>query len=238
MSFGIRSRRDFTSSGWVLDLAASPSNLFIASAHASGVIHILDSNTLNPTAVTIHPLSPDSVISEIRYASPEGAGDSMLWRCCKDGRLDLLDLRTGAIAMALKAEAPLLSFSSNCSNTVVAAGTELVERPREEDEAKLLFWLVNVFNMSTLEEEDALHQVIKTDSVHKVGFFGPSSEYLFCQTHVETFGIYAIESGDTISVYGDVRERGSGPLHQVDYLVDTYYLADEGRLYLVTGTRT
>lgn len=50
--------------------------------------------------------------------------------------------------------------------------------------------LVCLYNLETFDEDDALYQVIKEESVHKIGYFGPSYEYLYCLTHMETFSLW------------------------------------------------
>ncbi|KAI9333258.1 WD40-repeat-containing domain protein [Obelidium mucronatum] len=103
--------------------------------------------------------------------------------------------------------------------------------------------LINLYNLTpTLDEEESLYQVINYNSINKIGFFGPQHEYLFAQTHVESFAIYKCENADLVKDFGDVRQTvggGGGPVvAAVDYLVDCIYDAGEGRLYLVGGARS
>jgi hypothetical protein len=62
--------------------------------------------------------------------------------------------------------------------------------------------LINLYNLETMIEEDALYQVIamvfipqviKTESVAKVGYFGPDYEYLYSLSHMETFSMYKFQ---------------------------------------------
>ncbi|KAJ3296304.1 WD repeat-containing protein 89 [Borealophlyctis nickersoniae] len=96
--------------------------------------------------------------------------------------------------------------------------------------------LVCLYNLETFEEEDALYQVIKDDSVHKIGFFGPSFEYLYCLTHVETFSLWRFFEGEKIYQFGDIRM--SQPEITVDYLIDCTYDPAGQRMYLLTGSQT
>ncbi|KAJ3391374.1 hypothetical protein HDU84_006119 [Entophlyctis sp. JEL0112] len=99
--------------------------------------------------------------------------------------------------------------------------------------------LVNVFKLSpSLDEEESLHQVFKADSINRLGFFGPRAEYAFAQTHIETFSLYSLDSGDVVKEFGDCRRRVAGGFpfgEPIEYLVDTVYDSDCGRLYLIAG---
>ncbi|TPX30223.1 hypothetical protein SmJEL517_g06160 [Synchytrium microbalum] len=87
-----------------------------------------------------------------------------------------------------------------------------------------------------LDEDESLYQVIKEDSVHKAGFFGPSAEYIYLTTHMETFSIWNDEA-DVIVNYGQVKKISS-PHLTVDYLIDVSYSPEDQRLYLFTGSQT
>ncbi|KAJ3412500.1 WD repeat-containing protein 89 [Chytridiales sp. JEL 0842] len=92
-------------------------------------------------------------------------------------------------------------------------------------------------NLGVNMNDDALYQVIKADSIHKIGFFGPSYEYIYYQTHIETFGLHKFEDADVIKTYGDIRSL-STPEHTIEYLIDTFYEPVEQRLYLFSGTQS
>ncbi|KAI8925239.1 WD40-repeat-containing domain protein [Entophlyctis helioformis] len=95
--------------------------------------------------------------------------------------------------------------------------------------------LVCLYNLATFEEDDALYQVIKDDSVSKLGFFGPASEYLYATTHMETFSLWTFEEANKIYTFGDV--RGVSPDLKLDYLVDCVYESAGQRLYAVAGSQ-
>lgn len=50
--------------------------------------------------------------------------------------------------------------------------------------------LACLYNLEMNVEDECLYQVIKEDSISKVGFFGPSYEYLYSLTHIETMSLY------------------------------------------------
>ncbi|TPX38771.1 hypothetical protein SeMB42_g00733 [Synchytrium endobioticum] len=86
-------------------------------------------------------------------------------------------------------------------------------------------------------QDESLYQVIKEESVHKAGFFGPAYEYVYCTTHIETFALYMFEEADLIINYGQVRSRSSEHV-TIDYLIDVIYDQVGQRLYLFTGSQT
>ncbi|KAJ3127697.1 hypothetical protein HK098_005933 [Nowakowskiella sp. JEL0407] len=94
--------------------------------------------------------------------------------------------------------------------------------------------LTNLFNLTTFDEDEALYQVIKDNSVHKLGFFGPQYEFLYLLTHMETFSMWKAEDGDQLSSFGDVRSHT--PNFEINYLIDCQYEAATERLYLWTGS--
>ncbi|KAJ3034663.1 WD repeat-containing protein 89 [Rhizophlyctis rosea] len=95
--------------------------------------------------------------------------------------------------------------------------------------------LVCLYNLETFDEDDALYQVIKEDSVHKIGYFGPSYEYLYCLTHMETFSLWRFSEAERIYQFGDIRMQT--PDVKVDYLIDCAYDAEGLRMYLLSGSQ-
>ncbi|KAJ3046405.1 WD repeat-containing protein 89 [Rhizophlyctis rosea] len=95
--------------------------------------------------------------------------------------------------------------------------------------------LVCLYNLETFDEDDALYQVIKEDSVHKIGYFGPSYEYLYCLTHMETFSLWQFSEAERVYQFGDIRMQT--PEAKVDYLIDCAYDAETQRMYLLSGSQ-
>ncbi|KAI9199241.1 WD40-repeat-containing domain protein [Polychytrium aggregatum] len=96
--------------------------------------------------------------------------------------------------------------------------------------------LINLYNLATLVEDDSLYQTLKVDSVSKLGYFGPSYEYLYCSTHIETFSLWNFQEAEVISSYGDIRSL-STPLHKIDYIIDCHYDHESQRLFMFTGSQ-
>ncbi|KAJ3331567.1 WD repeat-containing protein 89, partial [Kappamyces sp. JEL0680] len=78
--------------------------------------------------------------------------------------------------------------------------------------------LVCLYDLTSMNEDDSLYQVIKENSVSKVGFFGPAFEYLYCSTHIETLSLWTFQDAENIVHYGDV--RGASPDLSLDYCID------------------
>ncbi|TPX78171.1 hypothetical protein CcCBS67573_g00546 [Chytriomyces confervae] len=221
---------------YVTSITPSPSQPLLLAPCASGSIKVLDPSTL-ACAATLQTTSP---ISEVVFG-PSAA--NTVYVGGMDGSISLFDMRTMSPVARLDAGASVLSISLNAAGTVLAAGTELAEKagPEGEDVARLLMCLINLYNITgDLSEEDSLYQVIKSNSISKIGFFGPQYEYIFAQTHVETYGLYKFEEAETVKEFGDVRTvmQGTGGGFALDYLVDTVFDAPSGRLYLVVGTQS
>lgn len=86
-----------------------------------------------------------------------------------------------------------------------------------------------------MEEDDALYQVIKTDSVAQIGYFGSRLEYLYVLSHMETFSIYTFEDADPIKQYGDV--RGNSKELSLEYCINCNWDPLAEKLYLTAGSR-
>ncbi|KAI8895068.1 WD40-repeat-containing domain protein [Globomyces pollinis-pini] len=95
--------------------------------------------------------------------------------------------------------------------------------------------LVNLYNLETFEEDDALYQVIKGDSVNQVGFFGPNFEYIYYLTHLETVSLWKFEEAEKICSFGDVRASTSEAT--LDYCIGCSYNTAAQRLFLTAGSR-
>ncbi|SAL99228.1 hypothetical protein [Absidia glauca] len=93
--------------------------------------------------------------------------------------------------------------------------------------------LINSYDVTDFDEEEALLAVVNSgSSVNKTGYFGPSAEYLFCLTHLETFSLHTIE-GDLLCDYGQLKQ-----LDGVDFAIDCNYDPNSQRLYLETGSNS
>lgn len=88
-----------------------------------------------------------------------------------------------------------------------------------------------------MQEDEALLSVKNSESsVSCVGFFGPSSESVYCVTHQETFYVWDVSEAEPLSTITHLK---SGMKEQysvtVDYVVDCCYQQDTDRLFLIAG---
>ncbi|KAG2177821.1 hypothetical protein INT43_003068 [Umbelopsis isabellina] len=98
--------------------------------------------------------------------------------------------------------------------------------------------LICQFDTSTYDEEENIIAVINSgSSVNKAGYFGPSAEYIYCLTHIETLSLHNLE-GDVVSNFGDIRQATQPGQLQVDYAVDCRYEPVAQRLYMLTGSNS
>lgn len=97
--------------------------------------------------------------------------------------------------------------------------------------------LVNIYDTTIADEDDALLQVINHGSIHHAGFL--STEAIYALSHDEVFSIHPITDPDSNKTedepspvqFGDLRQ----PL-QCEYVVQT--LAGNGGIYLAAGNTT
>ncbi|KAI9017490.1 WD40-repeat-containing domain protein [Gaertneriomyces semiglobifer] len=95
--------------------------------------------------------------------------------------------------------------------------------------------LICLYNLSSLDEDDALYQVIKQESIARVGYFGPNYEYIYSLNHTETFSLWRFVDGEKMHDFGDVRVSCEAQGVKLDYLIDSQYASYSGRLFLVGG---
>ncbi|PGH28157.1 hypothetical protein AJ80_00047 [Polytolypa hystricis UAMH7299] len=92
--------------------------------------------------------------------------------------------------------------------------------------------LVNIYDTTITDEDDALLQVIKHSSIHCAGFLGDNAVYAL--SHDETFAIHPLNSPDENVVepaaiqFGDVR-----PILHSDYVVQVLF--GGGGTYIASG---
>ncbi|ORZ30122.1 WD40-repeat-containing domain protein [Catenaria anguillulae PL171] len=92
-----------------------------------------------------------------------------------------------------------------------------------------------VFDLNTWDEdEDLVGSMQSGSSVHKLGWFGPTGEYVWMTTHTETVMLWSGE-GDLVKDFGDVRQYSSEEV-PINYAVGFKYDEASQRLYLVTGS--
>jgi len=96
--------------------------------------------------------------------------------------------------------------------------------------------LVAVLNVTTHEEEtDLIHTLNTESSVSTIGYFGPSLEFVYVLTHIETFTIWKYMEGELLTDIIDLKKKTS-EYNNINYVVDCLYHKASQRLFLVGGT--
>ncbi|CAG8608195.1 2128_t:CDS:2 [Paraglomus brasilianum] len=126
-----------TADVYIFDITANSSSYIVSGSQNE--IKLYDRQTLNNTRVLPFHKEP---ITKIK-----SQGDFYLISSSKDGRIAFWDLRVAnepsIVYQATHAE-PLLSFDVNFSETLLAAGTELVA-----EDAKIIFWDIRASSIIT-----------------------------------------------------------------------------------------
>lgn len=98
--------------------------------------------------------------------------------------------------------------------------------------------LICLFDVSKGSEDDALDSVLNTgSSVNRIGFFGPTSTYLYCLTHIETLQLWDTVEGKMTADFTNPREE-NGSKDRLDYFIDCMYHPVKDELYFVGGTNS
>ncbi|KND04777.1 uncharacterized protein SPPG_00480 [Spizellomyces punctatus DAOM BR117] len=244
---------------YVLSILISPDGTLLAAPTSCGTVHLYDATTSEHVG-GINVGGIKEAVFDKR--------DNVVW--CGGDEVSVWDVREGKCSKRFQAGAPVLSLDVNSSQTMVAAGTELVG-----EDAKICIWdirggptplteftechsdditqikfhpthptalasgstdgLMCLYALTTPTEDDALEHVFKSDSISKIGFFGPGGTYLYALSHMETLSLYTM-TGDTVREYGDV--RGASELAALEYCIDATYDPHGERLFVVGGDQS
>ncbi|KAF9107655.1 WD repeat-containing protein 89 [Mortierella sp. AM989] len=98
--------------------------------------------------------------------------------------------------------------------------------------------LICQFDLTDMDEDEGLLVVTNTgSSVNKIGYFGPSAEYIYSLSHMETLSLWNSDDADAIHQFGDIRGASNPALGlTLDYGIDCQYEPESGRLYLISGS--
>jgi WD40 repeat protein len=240
-------------------------NVF-ASGLASGLIDLFDINSSANSATLAHKgilsnLQFDNSNSNLIWSSNK-TGALLLWDCrtltpvrqfnSPQNPIYSFDQSSCGNILAVgtelvKEESPLYFWDIRSSNETPLA---VFEECHSDDITQVKFHptkpnllmtgstdgLVCLYNLETLVEDDALYQVIKDDSIQKIGYFGPNYEYLYSLTHIETVSLWTFEDSEKIASFGDV--RGVSPELRLDYCIDLQFDSQSNHLYLIAGSQT
>ncbi|KAF9436441.1 WD repeat-containing protein 89 [Entomortierella beljakovae] len=98
--------------------------------------------------------------------------------------------------------------------------------------------LICQFDLTDMDEDEGIVVVTNTRaSINKIGYFGPSSEYIYSLSHMETLSLWNSDEADPIHQFGDIRGASNPQLGlKLDYGIDCKYEPETGRLYLISGS--
>jgi WD40 repeat protein len=97
--------------------------------------------------------------------------------------------------------------------------------------------LIAEFDMLVADPDEAVENIFNTEQpISRFGFFGPRNDCLYSISHVHSVDLYAIESGDQLAHFPDVRPQ-LAPHLATDYVLDCHYDAPSDALILTSGNR-
>jgi len=232
----------------IFSLQKSPVDSFmIACSTSKDVIKIYNVETNNLMAQFN---GHTNTISELVW-SPYHPG--LLFSCSLDNTVRGWDLRSGSCQIEFVGNEENKFFCLSLNGPILAAGgvnkiflwdiakrdTMIYDSSHSEEVTQLKFHpnqinklfsgsddgLLCMFDISKNNEKDALEQVYPIeDSISKIGIFGPSNEFLYCQTIFSNFSIWSIEREECILEYKEIRNllsQISGVT--INYLLECQY---------------
>jgi WD40 repeat protein len=55
--------------------------------------------------------------------------------------------------------------------------------------------IINLYDLNQMNEDDIIISTTNTESsIHRIGFFGPLFEYIYCLSHMETLTLWKAEN--------------------------------------------
>ncbi|KAF9187254.1 WD repeat-containing protein 89 [Haplosporangium sp. Z 767] len=253
---------------YVFDIKANSSNLIVSASDHQIKLY-------NPTTFAVQNVLKyhTDTITKIK-----AHGENFVMSSSMDGSVAVWDIRTSGNAVQVfktPDKAGLWSFDINAPETIIAAGTELVDggdasihffdarsntsaviktygESHSEDISNIMFHptnparlmsgsvdgLICQFDLTDFDEDEGLMVVANTkSSIHKIGYFGPNSEYIYCLSHMETLSLWNSDDPELIHQFGDIRGVSKPDMGlTLDYAIDCQYEPESGRLYLVSGS--
>jgi len=98
--------------------------------------------------------------------------------------------------------------------------------------------LLCTFDTSQSDENNALEQVYPIeDSISRIGIFGPSNEFLYCQTNFSNFNILSIETEEIIVAYKDLKNLMSSLSGiTINYILECQYNPSTNQFFIIGAT--
>ena len=200
----------------------SPGGHILLSASEDGTVCLFDCHSTSPSPA---PLTTLHTPHSAPVFSVAGSGQCVL--AGSDSVVFLFDVRTGRLLHSLS--------DFHCDEVTAVAFHPL-------DAAQLfsasLDGTVCHFTLSEPDPDDWLQASFQVESdVRRIGFFGPTADYLYALTTTEQLSLWHIDRSLCVSSYpSDIRAALSAEVGcHVDYLLDCHYERSTQRLFLLAG---
>uniref|UniRef100_A0A7N0V378 Uncharacterized protein n=1 Tax=Kalanchoe fedtschenkoi TaxID=63787 RepID=A0A7N0V378_KALFE len=208
-----------------ISLADGLDSNLLHSCSSDGTIRVWDVRTFQQVAM-IGAGSSQEVFS----LSVGGAGNNLLAGGC-EAQVHIWDRRNQKRIASLEEshmdDVTQVRFVPGHQNTLVTASVD---------------GLICVFDTaSDINEDDHLESVLNVGtSIGKVGFFGETSQQLWCLTHIETLSLWDWKNAEAGAHFHDARSAASASwkMENVDYFVDCHYSKEDNALWVIGGTNS
>ena len=228
----------------VLSASCSPSSPALIALSVDNTVQIWDirvSSLSNKSvsSLLLPPWKPPKGYSDAAFLAAGqtafgtdwGAGGDLIAIAAADSNVYLWDPRRGEVPAYVYADAhsdvdPVLHarFVPGSESLLVTAGDDGV---------------ICLFDGSNgWDEDDALMAMLSQgDAIADIGFFGPSSEYLWLATGGQGLALWSLEEAESLVSVKDARGALSDAAggRPVDVLVGAYYEPVQERLYVLAG---
>lgn len=195
------------------------------SCSSDGSLRAWDTRTYNQVSY-VHA-GPSQEIYSFSFG---GSGDSLLAAGCKSQIL-FWDWRNKKQAACLEEshvdDVTQVSFVPGYPNKLLSASVD---------------GLMCFFNTDgDINDDEHLESVINVGtSIGRVGFFGDTSQNLWCLTHIETLSVWDWQDARIEANFEDSRGLASEMwmLDDIDYFVDCHYSLENDKLWVIGGTNS
>lgn len=165
---------------------------------------------------------------------------------CDNNILYIYEMQSNILLAKLELHTDLITnilFSPTNSNIFYTAGDDgLIHQIIPGQQPIILDGMDDIDSSITNDIEDAwVGTVINVEqSIKRIGFFGPTHQFLYCISNTETLSLWFSESGERVSdEFTNVRKQLTEQSNCcIDYLIDCYFDSRSQRLFLAAGSNT
>ena len=196
-------------------------NHILLSSSEDGTVTVHDCNLLTSP----HPLITLRTPHSAPVFSIAGSGQHVL--AGSESVIYVFDVRTGRL---------LHTLSDFHCNEVTAVAFHPIDTTQLFSAS--LDGTVCHFTLCDPDPDEWLQSSFQVEAdVRRIGFFGPSADYLYALTTTEQLSLWHIERALCVSSYPvDIRQSLSGVVGcHIDYVMDCHYESESQRLFLLAG---